>query len=119
MGLPGPGGMHRGASNFSQPPSKQGSIASSKDSKNKPSGGTNNPGGNNNAGGKVSLAVDTSPARSRTKGQGLEGGQGKDLALAPPLTVEAQGWALSREERQRVLTVWDTVFMKVTPLSVP
>ena len=104
-----PGGIHRAGSNFSQAALKEGSIGSSKDSKKHPPGGNNN---NNNLapGGKVALVVDTSPARSRAKGQGLDGG----LALAPPLTVEAQGWALSREERQRILTVWDTVFMKVT-----
>ena len=102
-----PGGMHHTGSNFSTHKSmKEGSITSSKDGKKQPAGA-------NNPGGKISLAVDTSPARSRTKGQGLESGQGKDVTLAPPLTVEAQGWALSREERQRILTVWDTVFMKV------
>ena len=121
--VPGGGGagvgMYRAGSHFSQAGLlKEGNNNNSNNNSNNNVAGSNK---NNKqaapAGGKVSLVVDTSPARARPgKGQGLDGApsaQGKELALAPPLTVEAQGWALSRDERMRVLTVWDTAFMKV------
>jgi hypothetical protein len=58
------------------------------------------------------------PFSPKSQGQGQAQGQAQgkgkgDKEGGGSLTVEAQGWALSRDERARVLTVWDTVFMKV------